>query len=272
MKIIEKHVVGKSGKLDDCEDFIFFNDNYACIIDGATSIEKVLYENKTPGQKIGELIIDALDSVSPKSTIFQIVEEINKHIQLFLKDKSGFNIQGKEKRKFMTASIALYSKYYKQAWLIGDCSILVNDITYSNTREINTILSNIRSLMISSEMEQGKEILDFQGNDIGREYILPILRKQYLFQNNTNHQFSYSAIDGFPVDFNKVKAIDIDSKYLIMASDGYPKLFDTLEKSEHFLKKIKIEDPLLINKYKSTKGLMIDQNSYDDRAFLKIEL
>ena len=56
---------------------------------------------------------------------------------------------------------------------------------------------------------------------------------------------------------------------VVLASDGYPKLFGTLEESEHYLQKVLAEDPLCISLNKQTKGLMVGNNSYDDRTFVR---
>jgi hypothetical protein len=48
-------------------------------------------------------------------------------------------------------------------------------------------------------------------------------------------------------------------------------LFNDLNKSEKYLNDILIRDPLLINEYKSTKGLRKELDSFDDRAFIKVK-
>ena len=60
----------------------------------------------------------------------------------------------------------------------------------------------------------------------------------------------------------------LDNSQIILSSDGYPQLFETLKESEEYLFTVLKEDPLLYKKYKSTKGFMKGQNSFDDRAFI----
>ena len=57
-----------------------------------------------------------------------------------------------------------------------------------------------------------------------------------------------------------------------MATDGYPKLYDTLEKSEEYLAHILEYDPLCFQEYKSTKGLQKGNSSFDDRTYIKFTL
>ena len=56
---------------------------------------------------------------------------------------------------------------------------------------------------------------------------------------------------------------------VILASDGYPFLGDSLQESEEALKKQLEDDPLCINSFKATKGLMRGNKSFDDRCYVK---
>ena len=78
-------------------------------------------------------------------------------------------------------------------------------------------------------------------------------------------------MDGFEIDMNQVIVVPIEADEIILASDGYPNLFDTLKESEFFLKKVINEDPMLIRLFKSTKGVQKGQDSFDDRAYVRVK-
>lgn len=59
---------------------------------------------------------------------------------------------------------------------------------------------------------------------------------------------------------------------LVLATDGYPRLFPTLEKTESYLQKCLAEDPLCIKKIKATKGCKPGYSSLDDRAYVRFKL
>ena len=63
---------------------------------------------------------------------------------------------------------------------------------------------------------------------------------------------------------------DVDS--IILASDGYPVLKDNLKETENILQDILLKDPLMFREYKSTKGKLKGDVSFDDRAFIKVKL
>ena len=58
----------------------------------------------------------------------------------------------------------------------------------------------------------------------------------------------------------------------ILASDGYPKLMRTLELSEAELENLRINDPLCINTYKSTRGWTDGKKALDDRAYIRFNI
>jgi hypothetical protein len=171
--------------------------------------------------------------------------------------------------------VVVYSKHHNEIWMVGDCQCLIGDKLYMNTKIVDEIAANARALYLELELIIGKTKVDLIEFDSGREFIMPLLKRQSFFQNShPESSYSYGAIDGFEVDKSAIKIIKVESntKYLILASDGYPQLLPSLEASEKMLQKILREDPLFIKNYKSTKGLSKGYISYDDRAYLKIKL
>ena len=75
------------------------------------------------------------------------------------------------------------------------------------------------------------------------------------------------------VPINKVKVIDVadGGQDIVLASDGYPFLKNTLEKSEKALSEQLHNDPLCIRYFKATKGLMNGNKSFDDRAYIRFK-
>jgi glycerophosphoryl diester phosphodiesterase len=84
----------------------------------------------------------------------------------------------------------------------------------------------------------------------------------------------YAAIDGFaiPADGITVQKIPHTITTVVLASDGYPFLRASLVESEHALADLLQRDPLLFQAYKSTKGLVRGNMSFDDRAYVKVQL
>ena len=57
-----------------------------------------------------------------------------------------------------------------------------------------------------------------------------------------------------------------------MASDGYPKLANTLEETETLLDYQRKTDPLNIGTFKATKAFVEGNNSFDDRSYIRFQV
>ena len=102
--------------------------------------------------------------------------------------------------------------------------------------------------------------------------ILPYL-KAYTSLANRNVPFGYDVIDGGNInpDHVQIYAVQRDDR-VVMASDGYPKLFDTLEETEIYLKEALESDPICIGLLRGTKGINPGNVSYDDRTYVSFRV
>ena len=66
--------------------------------------------------------------------------------------------------------------------------------------------------------------------------------------------------------------VSADTQEVVLASDGYPFLCPTLAESEARLKEQIVRDPLNINTFKATKGMMTGNLSFDDRAYIRFSI
>ena len=59
---------------------------------------------------------------------------------------------------------------------------------------------------------------------------------------------------------------------IVLASDGYPYLKESLEESERLLKAELTNNPLCDREYRSTKGKAEDNISFDDRTYIRFKV
>jgi len=274
LKVTEQYLKSKTNIESDCEDAIFISDNFSAVIDGVTSKSRRKFNNESSGTVCSKLLKKALVDLHYKSTAFQAVEFLTSTVFAMYKDLGIEEHLKNYSVERASACIVIYSNYKQEIWMVGDCQCRIDNVCYSNFKTIDNLLSNLRSLYIQTELEQGKSCDDLLINDTGREFILPLLERQSLFQNSSNkNEFTYGVIDGFKVPESEIKIIKLsDPKTIILASDGYPRLFETLEESEEYLKKILDQEPLCYKEFKSTKGLKPGNSSFDDRAYIKMEI
>lgn len=274
-KVIEKFILGKSRDISKCEDRIVVTDHFACLIDGATSKSDIDFDSKTQGVIAGELIEKVVRSMPNDITLPSFISEINKQFHSFYAGVGMTDHMEKHPVDKLNASLIIYSDHHNEVWSVGDCQAIIDNTFFRKTKIIDTILSDLRAFITESCIRQGMSTEELQLKDTGREKILEYLKEQTLFQNHfPDSMYSYGVLDGSPIAPTQVENISLtgsDSPYLILATDGYPKLFPSLSESEAYLEYILKNDPLCYHLFKSTKGLKKGNNSFDDRAFIKIE-
>ena len=271
----EQFVQSKTGRLEDCEDSILINEHFIAVIDGATSHTTRRWDKETGGKVAAKIIVQAFSEMSPDYTARQATDLITSMINDFY---ARFNITKtvkKDPSQRISASFAAISLFRREVWLIGDCQFLLGNQHISNQRRVDQISSDVRALFLEVEMLKGTTIEQLSQNEKGREFIMPLLKGHIMFQNNPSvPEYWYSAVDGFTIPDTGIiiKTIPDDVDSIVLASDGYPVLKDNLKETENTLQDILLKDPLMFREYKSTKGKLKGDVSFDDRAFMKVKL
>lgn len=254
------------------EDGIILTPDFISVIDGATSKSAFSMDGKSSGRVSMELVLEAISEfprdIDAKGAVAAITKKIYDY---YVKHDLLENVKNTPGAR-LTSNGVIYSVARKELWQIGDCQAMVGDKHYVNDKEIDDIMSNARAAFDEVAIVRGATLEDLRSKDPGRDFIFPFLQVQGALQNLHNHPYGFPVLDGFDIDMNQVLVFPIEANEFILASDGYPTLFKTLKESESFLKKVINEDPMLIRLYKSTKGVQKGQDSFDDRAYVRIKL
>lgn len=162
-----------------------------------------------------------------------------------------------------TASAIVYSHMRHEIWMIGDCQCLVDGRLYTNPKPSEQHIAAERVRFLQHGLESGcYTIQQLRQHDYGRDHIYPLLVEATRTQN-----IDYAVIDGFDIAMAHVRIIPGGS-HMVLASDGYPHLFETLAQSEHHLAHLLQTDPLCLT-LPATKGMMEGMNSFDDRTYIR---
>lgn len=268
MKLIEEFLQGKTGKAEECEDFLFFSENFAAVIDGVTAKKP---EMAGTGRMAAEIIHRKIFDLPAETTWEEALEIFTRAIFSHYHQQGIAREAQADPRLRMGAVAAIFSVFHQEIWLMGDCQCLVNGHFYENPASIDAVMSEARALYNHIAIQTGKSVEDLAIHDPGREFISPILQQQSLLQNNpAAGEYAFFVMDGFAPMKNHVKIISVNiGDEIVLATDGYPRLFPTLETSEKKLHEIITQDPMLISLYKSTKGVKKGNISFDDRAYLR---
>lgn len=261
----ESFTISKKGTYYNNEDSIFVSDRFIAVIDGVTSKTSNPPKSDMSGGRFASQAICKHLAAMPN---FFEPKEIICWLNDRLKEEIANSIYA-TCAETPSASIILYDSNTKRIINYGDCQVLLRDEVYKREKLLDKINSEKRVNILRASLENGSSYQELLQNDIGRDAI-----KQSLLNNSkyANKDTAY----GFPV----LGIGDIISSYIdvypvssgesvVLASDGYPFLASTLLESEQNLSHIIQEDPLLINLYKSTKGVVMGNVSYDDRSYIR---
>ena len=266
MRIIERYILGKRSD-DTCEDGIVTTVNHVAVIDGSTSKTP---ERVNPGMQNGrfamQLVSDVISSLPAQTTMLQfcriVTDAIDEAYNYYQQDPDIIQ-QHPERR--LTCSAAVYSRYHREVWLVGDCQCIVEGKYYDNAKPEEAANAEKRSRYIKEHKLSVEEV---RRHDEGRDQIISDIIASMHSQNKT-----YAVIDGTPIYIKGVKviAVPVDSE-VVLATDGYPFLCNTLAESEQRLSQLLVDDPLLINQFKATKAYMEGNSSFDDRAYIRFRV
>ena len=267
MQIIEKFIQGKRANQDLCEDGWVVTPHFAAVVDGSTS--KVA--GRAGGREAMKLVCSALQTLPVEADKTQMLEHLTRTLAAHNLPESDRHAEYR-----LTCSAVIFSYYHRVVWLVGDCHCRFAGQTYDNYKLVDEILTRIRCEIAHFLLSQGYGPQEFLDHDPARAMILGELREMTNFQNDPNphNPFRYVVLDGTPIDATMVPEIQVPAEVdeLILASDGYPTLFDTWHESEKHLQQLLVDDPLCIQDNPATKCYLTGNHSFDDRCFVRLKI
>ena len=257
MTIIESFIKGKHNAAQ-CEDGIVVAPHFAAVIDGSTS--KTPF-HLSPSMKNGRyamtIISDYIKTLSPDATCHDFCTGITRRIA----DEYGrANLtlrMAEHPEERLCASAVVYNNLRHEVWMVGDCQAIIDGTLHDNAKPYEQHIAQQRADLIRSGMSPAD----------ARRAIEPQLIKAMLEGQNRQ----YAVIDGTPIYMPGVKIIQAQHS-VVLASDGYPTLCPTLAESEAALARQIERDPQNIRDFIATKGIVTGNCSFDDRAYIRIEV
>lgn len=248
---------------------------FAAVIDGATSKSDFWEDGKTTGQWAVQCVMEALQGLSAEATCLEAVSAITARIRNFYSVHQLTELVEEHPEFRCTASAVIYSAFRREIWQIGDCRCLTHSFYSANEKVVDRIMAEARVLYNEAALAAGMPFEELAACDPGREFILPFLKRQSWLQNRRVEDcpHAYAVFDGFPVPIELVKCFSVtEESEIVLASDGYPKLFFTLDETEAYLHRILEKAPMCMYLHPGTKGLRPGNCSYDDRVYLRLRI
>ena len=265
-QIVETFSLGKNKNQDLNEDGLFINDKLIAVIDGTTDKQNISINNQSGGVVAKNLIIKKLNDFSGEENSTSIIKILIE----YLAKEIPLEIYGK-----ISATVIILNLIKKEIIIFGDSKLLIDNCEIDNSKEIDSVISYKRANIIKELLKEGYNEEDLLKHDLSREKIKVDLINQLQYENKQG-TYGYGVITNNLKDIDNVesfiKVIPLNSaKEVVMASDGYPILLNSLKRSEYELNKVIRNDPLCYKQFKSTKGVYNGLNSFDDRTYIKIK-
>jgi len=243
---IETFSVGKNPPRN--EDLIGHNETTIVLSDGATDKTGQDFEGRSGGELAAQVVVETCLN----SDLYgdSLVDEVTSNLSA---------LYGIINPNALTDSAYRFAATMVAAKLVGDKLIITqvgdslfrvngSDL-YANSKDVDVLTANTR-----------KNYIETTGDIAGsRDFIMPLLKVQHKYQNNSEAPLGYGVIDGTPVPPKFVKTYifnrgDVDT--LEIVSDGYYGAFpETLSIAayEALHEKIEQTDPNKCGEFASTK-------------------
>ncbi len=262
MQVIESFILSKTGHREDCEDLILAGNDFALLLDGATSKEADSINGQTGGQWAVKVLANAMSQADLHQSPLQVLEYLNAALRRQLPHPSY--------KQQPSATVVYYNHLRREIVRYGDSHFLLNKVLHKGDKKIDRLLSKKRAGYLAQELSSGKTVEALQKEDTGRKYIFQDLLRQQDYAN-CFCEYGYPVLNGTPILKDYIEVISVEpGSEIILASDGYPEPMETLAQSEAALSRILQEDPLCMQLYVSTKGVMYGQQSFDDRSYMRL--
>lgn len=270
VRIIESMCKSKTQDETACEDGLVIGEHFIAVIDGVTCSGVPKIEGKTSGTFAKDILKEAITQLPPESEAKEAIRLLNQYLKNAIENQPAWKTL--PSWSWPQAAVIIYSIKRREIWSFGDCQCVVNGQVHQQEKEIDIILSKVRTLINEMAIKEGTSIESLTEKDVGREYILPLIYKQRIFAN-AEGRFAYDVLNGGVIHPERALIIEVPQKAeVILASDGYKILKNNLKETEELLAKMLREDLLCMYDLQGTKGVMNNQQSFDDRTFVRFLL
>ncbi len=263
MRLIECVTIPKTGDINKNEDGFFIGDFFVAVIDGATAKKQGEIKGISSGRFAMLAIKEAFGKAKPDWKPVEVVRFLNEELKAAIKKCGIINFAD-----VPIASVVFCNLSRKEIVSYGDCVYRINKTEFRKTKTADMLCAKKRAAIIKRALCDGVTIEQIRENDIGRAAILDELVRQSEYAN-CDCENGFACINGGEtierfLEVRKVKSTD----KIVLSSDGYPVLCDTLDETERKLADLLKKDILCINELCGTKCVLKGNLSYDDRTYI----
>jgi len=172
-RIVNFETVSVGKKNGQNNDGIYVGENFVAVVVGVSNSSNIQIGDKHI--EIADIIIEAIRKIDrPDAPVYAKTlkfEEFVQYVNLYIKkycEKINYSLDEKP----LEATAAIYSKYYNQIWLVGDCRAICDKKTIQNELKIDEVFTKLRIELTNLLLQEGyteEELIG--GSKIEREIL-----------------------------------------------------------------------------------------------------
>ena len=264
---------GKHPDPSRCEDAWADGDDFTVVVDGSTDKTGLRFDGRTGGWVVAQLVADVVSGARSGTSGVDLVEAINAEyahrLGRYLRDVP-------DHLRPSGVFVALDKKQHRIV-RVGDAQYLAGqDARDSEPRDVDRVAADARAALLHLLLAGGASVSELAADDPGRAMVMPLLLARAHARNTVDvgPALRHGVIDGRPVPEVLVEDVTLGAACatVVLATDGYPRLFGSLEQCEAYLAEDLAADPLRIGRHPGTKAHDPANASYDDRTWVRLDV
>ena len=269
-RVLESFLCSKTGSADGGDDKLVVTPHFAAVLDGATDGSGATYGDIGAARFVAQTGARVIEALAPDITAYEAVGQMSAAVGQALRE----TLPNHAPSRPPCFVFVLYSAARRELWRVGDAQYLLDGQGHNPETAVDAVVLKARQLVTQAHLLAGQSVEALRRDDPGREAVKPLLELQTQFMNRADSLYGYGAISGneVPEKFIEVISVPAETREVVLASDGYPKLEPTLRESEERLESVLRRDPLLTELHLAAKGWRPGAASFDDRAYVRLEL
>lgn len=270
MQVIEQFTQGKTGDDSLNEDKIVVTEHFIAVLDGVTSRRGQMLQGMTNGRFAAHVLAAEIArlprQIEGRAAIAHLSE------RLLAAAETAAAAENKtfgELLRRPAAAVAIYSRMRREIWRVADPAFMIDGTVNEKEMALEENWCALRRAYIEARLAKGETEEFLRDNDNSWELLSPMMGEFKIFTNFAG-PYGYGVINGTTVPDMHIDVYNADNaKEIVLASDGYPRVFATFEETERFLQYIVTEDPLMYRLFPQVKSVRKGYVSFDDRSYIR---
>lgn len=269
MKVLEQFTLPKRGRGKVNGDALYVGQDYVAVIDGATPKDARTWDSMPADAFVADCLAQSMGQLSSHDDCHDAFLKLAEAVRARCMEL-GRDIASSPINQCPQANFVIYSAARHEVWRIGDCPFAVNGVENRGTKLVDRLLGDLRAMAHAIDTARAECGEEPAWASEPRIAIMPFLEQQSWLANRRG-EFGYGVFAGRDdcIEFAEVLHVE-PGAHVVLASDGYPRLFGTLEQSEAYLASCLMEDPGCYDELRGTKGVAPGNVSFDDRTYVSL--